>query len=291
MANNDQSFQSLRVILDAKLPRSSMVVVSSACGEDGQAELACGLAHAFSDAGRKTALISLYSPGDSLPSRCMTDLDLRTFAGPFFQAPLAPMALNSLVADVRAKHEVVIVVSPPIITQSTSLHLCRIADGVLLAVRLGRKVTADDENTVTQLQRVAATVLGVIAVRPSAERATESPDITVTRDRDLQTAPMIQVSSWIAAALRSPALARHWFIDRVTARNGEAGHVSLETFRSWLSRSFNRSRESSPLTPTEPFALHELHQGPPIPTEAPSLSLPHYYTNLLDECDRPARAG
>lgn len=271
MANNDQSFQSLRVMLDAKLPSAAMVVVSSACGEDGQAELACGLAHAFSDSGRKTALISLYSTGDPR-SRCMTDLDLRTFAGPFFQAPLAPIELNSLVADVRAEHEVVIIASPPIIAESASLHLCRIADGVLLAVRLGRKVTADDENTVTQLQRVAATLLGVIAVRPPAERATESADVT-----------------WIAAALRSPILARHWFFDRVNTRNGEAGHVSLGTFRSWLSRSFNRSRDSSPPPTTEPFPLPELHQDDCIPTEVPSLTLPQYYPILLNECERRTR--
>ncbi len=290
MANNDQSYQSLRVMLDAKLPNTAMVVVSSACGEDGQAELAHGLAHAFIDSGRKTALISLYSPGDAR-SRCMTDLDPRTFAGHFFQAPLTPIALDSLVADVRAEHEIVIVASPPIITESASLHLCRIADGVLLAVRLGRKVTADDENTVAQLQRVAATLLGVIAVRPPAERATESPDIAIARDKDLETAPMLKVRAWIATALRSPILARHWFIDRINARNGEAGHVSLGMFRLWPSRSFNRSRESSPPPTTEPFPLPELHQAPPIAMEIPSLPLPPYYTNLLDECDRSARAG
>ncbi len=290
MANTDQSFQSLRVVLDAKLPNTAMVVVSSACGEDGQAELACGLARAFSDSGRKTALISLYSTGDAR-SRCMTDLDLRTFSGHFFQAPLTPIELDSLVADVRAEHEVVMVASPPIITESASLHLCHIADGVLLAVRLGRKVTADDENTVTQLQRVAATLLGVIAVRPPAERATESPDITVARDKDLETSSMLRAPTWIAAALRSPILARHWFIDRVNARNGEAGHVSLGMFRLWPSRSFNRSCESSPPPTTEPFPLPELHQAPPIPMEIPTLPLPPYYTNLLDECDRSARAG
>jgi Mrp family chromosome partitioning ATPase len=204
MANNDQSCQSLRVLLDAMLPPSAMVVVSSAGGEDGQAELACGLAHAFRESGRKTALISLYGKGDAQPS-CITDVDPRIFSGSLFQAPLTPIELDSLIADVRAEHEVVIVACPPVVTESASLHLCRIADGVLLAVRLGRKVTADDEYAVTQLQRVAATLLGVVAMYPPVESVTQSSDVIVAREQAFEATAIKRIPSLIAAAL-SPVL-------------------------------------------------------------------------------------
>ncbi len=204
MANNDQSLQLLRVILNAKVPLSAMIVVSSACADDEQAELACGLAHAFSEAGRNTALISLYDHGDAR-YYCITDADSRVFTGSFFQAPASPVELDSLVASVRAGHEIVIVASPPIIADSSALHLCRIADGVLLAVRLGRKVIADDENTVTQLQRVGANLLGVIAMEPPARQVTKSSDDIIVGDEALETTPLQRVSSLISAAL-SPVL-------------------------------------------------------------------------------------
>jgi hypothetical protein len=136
------SFDSLRVMLDVKLPPPAMIVVSSAFGNDGQRKLAKGLARAFAETGRDTAFIT--------SRRTAKDL-------------------NSQIADARSKHEIVIVAAPPILGNSASLDLCRIADGVLLAVRLGRKIAAEDESAAAQLNLVAAKILGVVAMRPADE--------------------------------------------------------------------------------------------------------------------------
>jgi hypothetical protein len=161
IVNNLQSLQSVRVMLDAKVPRVSVIVVTSASEEDGQMQLACDLAHSFGLAGRRTALISMYQDGQ-----------IRSENAPcaeFVQAHAALSELEPLLARVRAEYDAVIVASPPVGENAGSLDMCRISDGVLLAVRLGRKIAADDEQTVKLLQSVSARILGIVATRPSAK--------------------------------------------------------------------------------------------------------------------------
>lgn len=161
IVNNLQSLQSVRVMLDANVPRVSVIVVTSASEEDGQMELACDLAHSFGLAGRRTALISMYRDGQ-----------IRSENAPcteFFQAHAALSELEPLLARLRAEYETVIIASPPVVANAATLDMCRVGDGVLLAVRLGRKIAADDEHTVKQLQSVSARILGIVATRPSSK--------------------------------------------------------------------------------------------------------------------------
>lgn len=165
MTVETSSYQSLRVMLEVRLPMSAMLVVSSACPGDGQDELACGLACAFAESDKRTAVISLYeTPSDWLGS---ANLQLRGFTGSFFKAPAAAKELHALVTDVCLEHDVVIVASPPLLTKSASLDLCRLGNGVLFAVRLGRKISSEDQEAVAQLQRVEAKLLGTVAMRPA----------------------------------------------------------------------------------------------------------------------------
>lgn len=165
MTNTHSSFQSLRIMLDVRLPSSAMVVVSSACEGDGEDELAYGLAQAFAETGRRTALIKLNGYHDGMQGTADVESN---FNGSRFHAPASPNELNSLVTDVRYAHDVVIVASPPLGEQSASLDLCRLANGVLLAVRLGRKVTPRDQEAVEQLKRLDARLLGTVAMRSVA---------------------------------------------------------------------------------------------------------------------------
>ncbi len=183
---NDSPLQSLRVVLDARLPNSAMMVVSSACAGDRQAELAYGLARAFAAAGRATAALNLCDDSyGSEPGDVSDDVELRAFGGTCVKAPGTTRELNSLVANVRAEHEIFIVACPPIPADSTSLELCRLASGVLLAVQLGRKATPQDEETVTQLRRVSATLLGVIAMRPATGAGVQVTGAAQTVARNL----------------------------------------------------------------------------------------------------------
>jgi hypothetical protein len=179
MIASASSFQSLRVALDARLPASVMVVVSSARNGDGEDELAYGIAHAFFLAGRRTAIISL---SDSAG-------DLSRFGGSFYQAPIAPDELERFIAQIRSQYDVVIVASPPLGATSATLEVCRIASGVLLAVRLGRRITADDESAVKRLNNVGATILGVVAMRAApAKPAAQAIDTIAAQQQAFEAA-------------------------------------------------------------------------------------------------------
>jgi hypothetical protein len=167
MSGNDSSFRSLRVMLDARLPAPAVIVASSALDGDGQDELAYGVARAFAEAGERTALISLYGTDGNRPQRQVGRRPAQLRRITFSIHGNRRNELNGLIAAARKDHDIVIVSSPPIVANSASLDLCRLADGVLLAVRLGRKITADDEHTTAQLKLVDAKLLGVIAMRPA----------------------------------------------------------------------------------------------------------------------------
>ena len=164
MKDQNAPFHALRVMLDARLPHAATIVVSSACDGDGQQELANGLVEAFAQAGRRSVLVSLYD-GSATPAE-----------------------LGKLLADARAEHEVVVVASPPLPTHSAALDACRLADGVLLTVRLGRKIMPADHDTVAYLERAAATVLGVVAMRSMTLKGGAQPDIVVGASPALEAA-------------------------------------------------------------------------------------------------------
>jgi Mrp family chromosome partitioning ATPase len=152
-------------MLDARLPAQAMLVISAACEQDSPPRLGCGIARAFAEAGHRTALVSLYEPaaGESAANAVLDEL--ATWGGGIHYAPRALMEMSAFIRELRSMHDIVVVVAPPVPRDPISLQISRMADGVLLAVRLGRKITADDEHTVTQLQRVSASLLGVVAVQ------------------------------------------------------------------------------------------------------------------------------
>ncbi|HTJ28667.1 MAG TPA: hypothetical protein VMA36_21110 [Candidatus Limnocylindria bacterium] len=168
MTNRDSSFQSLRVMLDARLPAPAVLVVSAACDRDGPPTLACGLARAFAEAGRRTVIISLYDLAGGESSSPAVPDELATWGGAVHYAPRGLREMSDVVSDLQSTHDVVLAVAPPVPKDPISLQISRLAHGVLLAVRLGRKITTDDETTVTQLQRVGATLLGVVAMHHEA---------------------------------------------------------------------------------------------------------------------------
>jgi len=206
MAQNEQSLQIVRVVLNSMLPRAAMIIVSSASEQDGQFELACGLAQAFCDAGRKTALIDLHnSDADASQGVALAGLSMGNVS--VLRAPRGPVDIEAFIAKIRAEQDVSIVASPPIVANSSSLDLCRISDGVVLAVRLGRKVTADDENTVTQLQRVGANLLGLIATSSETRSHVEPSKTLEARPQPVSESSLIRhVSSLIGAAPSLPLL-------------------------------------------------------------------------------------
>lgn len=164
------------------MPARAMIAVSSARDEDGQSALAFGLARAFADAGRRTVLMSLYDRAGEPAYGAEAD-DLAAWGGAFRQASRVPKDVSALVEELRSQHDVVVAVAPPIASDAVSLQTCRLAHGVLLAVRLGRKITEDDQRTVAQLQRVAANLLGVVAMHPETTKVKVQRDVAAATRR------------------------------------------------------------------------------------------------------------
>lgn len=181
MTTHESSFQSLRVMLEAAVPARAMIAVSAARDEDGQSALAFGLARAYADAGRRTVLMSLYDRAGESPHG--GEDDLAAWGGAFRQATRVPKDVHALVEELRSQHDLVIAVAPPIARDAVALETCRLAHGVLLAVRLGRKITEDDERTVLQLQRIAANLLGVVAMHPETTKVRVQRDLAAATRR------------------------------------------------------------------------------------------------------------
>jgi Mrp family chromosome partitioning ATPase len=196
MTSNDSSFRSLRIMLEAQLPSRALIVASSALDGDGQDELAHGVAHAFADSGKRTAFISVYNGGGKpqrhLGRRCAHLTRIGVSIG-------GRNDLKPVIANARENHDFVIIAGPPVASYSGSLDLCRLADGVLLAVRLGRKVTDADQRTAGQLKLVAANVLGVIAMRPPVP-AQADPNLRLEALRSTSTRFLGAVALRLAAA-------------------------------------------------------------------------------------------
>jgi hypothetical protein len=196
MSVDSMSFQSLRVALDEKLSASALIVVSAARHEDDAIQLARGLAQAFAANRKSVALISV--PGGSgLPIRSVWEDGTRS-GGTFYHAPLTTENVDAFVRETKSKRQIAIVVAPSIRENGAPLELCRMADGVLLGVRLGRRITAEDQATAIQLERVSAKMLGLVAMREESS----APAQSLKRLEELWTRATGFASSLLACSAR-----------------------------------------------------------------------------------------
>jgi Mrp family chromosome partitioning ATPase len=137
-----ESFRILRVRVEDQAPIPSVVVVSSALNGDGASYVAGGLARAFAEFRHRTLLVDAGGRGDhddvlgGIPR-----LNVRTM----FREGTSE-DVEAAIAALRENYDVVIVDAPPLPDSSIALSLARASDGVILAVRLGRrKAVADDQ--------------------------------------------------------------------------------------------------------------------------------------------------
>jgi Mrp family chromosome partitioning ATPase len=186
----EENFRILRVRVEAQTEFPALLVVSSAKRSDGVTFVACGLARAFAEAGQRTLLVDANTahPGvaqelalDPIrPGRTTTELNARNGEIPRLSvASLVTPAeggvvgdgkLSDLLDEMRAAYSVTVVDAATLPTSSTALQLAHAADGVLFAVRLGRRIDAADY----ELRRIAtdqsARVLGVVPTRARLRR-------------------------------------------------------------------------------------------------------------------------
>jgi len=181
----NENHRLLRASIEATVSPPGVIVVSSALAGDGKTEVASGLARALAECGYVTALVDTnwQNPGvaaslgmEAIPPVTQFDriatsgqngvvknLEVISIADRRFPALVSADRMQSLIADLRARFQYTIVDSAAIPIGMAGLQFARFADGVLLAVRLGRAPKPADKMTLQTLDRVGARILGVIA--------------------------------------------------------------------------------------------------------------------------------
>jgi Mrp family chromosome partitioning ATPase len=171
--------QLLCVHIESKLDGPSVIVVASAEDGDGKSFLAHSLADAFARAGHRTALL------DATDSRT-GDLERLALAGDHAkpdrpvilsnhqgETGISADAIANFVASARASFDYVIVETPTLASDAVAMKYARLADGVLLAVCVGRRPTDNDMLVAAMLEKAKTNVLGVVATTEPAIEAFE----------------------------------------------------------------------------------------------------------------------
>jgi Mrp family chromosome partitioning ATPase len=215
MKQLDDQYRSLRVTLEGAIEMPCVLAATSALAGDGSEEVACNLARAFAEASYRTAIVDAAGNVESLsahldvhiaPTQAFENIATSGVNGTIKNLKAIAIgdkcmprmtsrpAIAALVSELKRNYDVVIVQNGPIPSDAAALQLSRIADGVLLAFRLGRRPSRSDKETLAMLERVRANVLGVVAIADEAERRPEpSPEAI----------PTTRIESRIAALDRS----------------------------------------------------------------------------------------
>ncbi len=197
MQSNAETFNALRVTLEAQLPTPALVVVSSARAEDGSASVACNTARAFADASYRTILIDTNAAEPCLakflgkakidPVKDVSQVLTSATNGVISNLSAISMAtqdvgafnsggkMENLISVLKEKYDVIVVQTAPITTTPIGMQFARCADGVLMTVKTGRKTSKDDKDALTQLDRLNAKVLGVVMTESSDVQTVHRP--------------------------------------------------------------------------------------------------------------------
>jgi Mrp family chromosome partitioning ATPase len=175
----DENFRILRVRVQHAAGLPALVVVSAAMDADRGTLVACGLARAFAEAGIDTLLLDARSsrseiaqelelgvpPSPQMPRKIGNNL---TIAALFEREErlLTDSKMGEIFEEVRGRYAVTVVDAPAIPGSGAALQLARLADGLLLAVRLGRRQSAEDLETVQLL--AGTTITGIVPTRAAS---------------------------------------------------------------------------------------------------------------------------
>lgn len=146
--------QLLSVRVEAELGKPAVVMVTSAREGDGKSLTAYSLADAFAKSDHRVALVSRWSEEyHQLPVVKIRSEDTDNFSRD---------RLAAFVEKTRAEYDFT-VIDAETFTNRRSVGLARLVDGILLAVRIGRAPTAEDEAMVAMIEQFGGRVVGVVA--------------------------------------------------------------------------------------------------------------------------------
>lgn len=181
----------LRAQLETALPMPVLLVVSSARSDDGKGMVASGLASSMQAAGYSTLLVladEQTQDVDAFPEpKSLAELSdrgigryavraARTHASIIvvpskkIRHTISREGVTRFSATCRASFQVTIVEVAAVLTNAFAMLMSVAADGVLLTIREGRRVCAEDRQLAKMLVREQAQFLGLVSIQGSAIR-------------------------------------------------------------------------------------------------------------------------
>ena len=211
----EENFRILRVTLESRFAEPAIFTVTSAHRADGAGFVAAGLARAFAEAGEETLLIgaSEYSAtaevgiagnarGAVTPLGIITNspdlaqLRVLTLASSSRERPVV-RDVHSALAKLRSSYRAIVIATDPIPRSASAYEFAREADGVLLAVRVGRSPMPADRELVRLLDESKVATIGVVPTRGrrSVDMARPPSTAIVPADSPRRTTRKIEVAS------------------------------------------------------------------------------------------------
>jgi Mrp family chromosome partitioning ATPase len=132
--------QQLRARVEAELDKPAVVMVTSAQDGDGKSLTALSLARCFKSCDHRVVLVSREESSKIPRDR-----------------------LAAFVEKMRSDYDFTIIDAETFMNSSNVMALTRLVDGIVLAVRIGRPPTADDDAMIGMIERFGGRVVGVVA--------------------------------------------------------------------------------------------------------------------------------
>jgi Mrp family chromosome partitioning ATPase len=133
--------QLLSARVEAELSKPAVVMITSACAGDGKSLTACLLAASLEKYGYRVSLVEI--PNEEGTSH---------------------EQWSALIEKMRSNYDFTVIDAGTFLKSHAVLSLARLVDTVLVAVRIGRAPTPDDESMVGVLEEFGGNVVGVVAI-------------------------------------------------------------------------------------------------------------------------------
>lgn len=157
--------QLLSARVEAELGKPAVVMITSACAGDGKSLTAYLLAASLEKYNHRVSLMEIPNEEETSHEQ-----------------------LSAFLEKMHSNYDFTVIDAATFLKSNTVLSLARLVDGILVAVRIGRAPTADDESMVGILEEFGGNVVGVVAAEADTianfERARgEGPAVTRLQPR------------------------------------------------------------------------------------------------------------
>lgn len=164
----------LRSCVESSIPKPGLVVVTSAKRGDGKSLTAYALAEALSKGGHTVALVEPKADDRNLTASQVEEIARR----------------------LRAANEYIVLDADPLLATNITFGLAKVADALLIAVRLGRQPVFEDELLSKMIAVGGHPLLGVVSSTPKAiadfERRRKAGNLPLEWQRDVGPVPARQ---------------------------------------------------------------------------------------------------